>query len=35
MQSVILAGGIKGWVGAGVEFIEFMDGYDAAAWGRQ
>lgn len=32
MQSVILSGGVKGWVAAGGEFVEWMDGYDAKAW---
>ena len=35
MQSVILTGGIKGWVGAGGEFVEYMDGYDATAWVKE
>ncbi|KAK4151152.1 Rhodanese-like domain-containing protein [Chaetomidium leptoderma] len=32
MKSLALAGGIKGWVAAGGEFVEWMDGYDAAVW---
>ncbi|KAL2269211.1 hypothetical protein VTJ83DRAFT_4057 [Remersonia thermophila] len=32
MQSLALAGGIKGWAAAGPEFVEWMDGYDAAVW---
>lgn len=35
MQSVILTGGIKGWVAAGGEFVEWMDGYDEAVWGSK
>ena len=35
MQSVILTGGIKGWVGAGDEFVEYTDGYDAAVWAKE
>ncbi|KAK3296686.1 Rhodanese-like domain-containing protein [Chaetomium fimeti] len=32
MKSLALAGGIKGWAGAGGEFVEWMDGYEAAVW---
>ncbi|KAH6971030.1 Rhodanese-like domain-containing protein [Ilyonectria sp. MPI-CAGE-AT-0026] len=32
MESLILVGGIKGWVTEGGEFLEWMNGYDAAAW---
>ena len=32
MRSVILLGGIKGWVAAGPEYIELMDEYDASKW---
>lgn len=32
MQSYIIAGGIKGWVGAGEEYIKFVDGYKKEAW---
>ena len=32
MQSLVLTGGIKGWVAAGEEYVEQMDGYDASAW---
>ncbi|KAG5298428.1 arsenate reductase (Arc2) [Histoplasma ohiense] len=32
MQSLILEGGIKGWVGAGKEYVEQVVGYEAAAW---
>lgn len=32
VQSVILEGGIKGWVAGGEEFTEMMEGYDGAAW---
>ncbi|SPN99103.1 related to arsenate reductase (Arc2) [Cephalotrichum gorgonifer] len=35
MQSVILLGGIKGWVAVGGEFVETMDGYDANAWAKK
>ncbi|KAL1844205.1 hypothetical protein VTJ49DRAFT_3861 [Mycothermus thermophilus] len=34
MQSLALAGGIKGWAAAGGEFVEWMDGYDAAVWDK-
>lgn len=32
MQSFIMAGGIKGWVGAGEDYINFVDGYEKEAW---
>ncbi|KAI2622049.1 Rhodanese-like domain-containing protein [Xylaria nigripes] len=32
MQSVILKGGIKGWVFAGEKCVKFMDGYVAEYW---
>ncbi|KAI1121327.1 Rhodanese-like domain-containing protein [Nemania abortiva] len=32
MQSVILAGGIKGWAAAGEDFVTFMDGYVPQYW---
>ncbi|ROT41984.1 Rhodanese-like protein [Sodiomyces alkalinus F11] len=32
LQSVLLKGGIKGWVAAGPEFTEWMDEYDETAW---
>ncbi|CAJ2509035.1 Uu.00g140610.m01.CDS01 [Anthostomella pinea] len=32
MESVILSGGIKGWAGAGGEFVEHMEGYEAEYW---
>lgn len=32
MQSLVLEGGIKGWVGAGKEYVEQVVGYEAAAW---
>ncbi|KAK3373018.1 Rhodanese-like domain-containing protein [Lasiosphaeria ovina] len=32
MESLVLVGGIKGWVGAGTEYTQWMDEYDAAAW---
>ncbi|EPS45410.1 hypothetical protein H072_649 [Dactylellina haptotyla CBS 200.50] len=34
MKSMILAGGIKGWVAAGGEYTEWMEGYDAAVWSK-
>ncbi|KAK4216876.1 arsenical-resistance protein 2 [Rhypophila decipiens] len=34
MQSLALAGGIKGWAVAGEEYINWMDGYDAAVWAK-
>lgn len=35
MESLILVGGIKGWATAGGEFLEWMDGYDTAAWSNK
>ncbi|BCS05478.1 putative arsenate reductase (Arc2) [Aspergillus luchuensis] len=32
MRSLVLEGGIKGWVAAGKEYTDFMDEYDASAW---
>ncbi|KAI0875600.1 Rhodanese-like domain-containing protein [Hypoxylon argillaceum] len=32
MQSVILAGGIKGWATAGEDFVRLMDGYVPEYW---
>ncbi|KXJ86163.1 Rhodanese-like domain-containing protein [Microdochium bolleyi] len=34
MRSVILKGGIKGWVAGGTEFTEEMDGFDEGAWNK-
>jgi len=30
----VLEGGIKGWVAAGPEYIQFMDAYVESAWGK-
>jgi arsenical-resistance protein 2 len=32
IKSLVLAGGIKGWVAAGTEYTALMDGYDASVW---
>ncbi|EEH18066.1 hypothetical protein PABG_00629 [Paracoccidioides brasiliensis Pb03] len=32
IQSLVLEGGIKGWVGAGPEYVERVDGYEASVW---
>jgi hypothetical protein len=32
MEGLILEGGIKGWVNAGPEYVEWMDGYNAEVW---
>ena len=32
MKSLVLEGGIKGWVKAGDEYVACMDGYDASVW---
>ncbi|KAG7289909.1 hypothetical protein NEMBOFW57_006286 [Staphylotrichum longicolle] len=34
MKSLALLGGIKGWAAAGDEYVEWMDGYDAAVWAK-
>lgn len=34
MKSVVLLGGIKGWVAAGEEYTAYVDEYDAAKWGQ-
>ncbi|KAI1437368.1 Rhodanese-like domain-containing protein [Xylaria sp. CBS 124048] len=34
MQSMILLGGIKGWVTAGEEYVKAMDGYAAEYWSQ-
>ena len=34
MKSVVLLGGIKGWVAAGDEYTAYVDEYDAAKWGQ-
>jgi arsenical-resistance protein 2 len=32
---MILEGGIKGWVAAGQEYIDCMDGFDEEAWSKE
>lgn len=32
MQSLILDGGVKGWVKAGGEYVEWMEEFDASKW---
>jgi len=32
MESLVLEGGIKGWVKGGEEFVKLMDGYEASTW---
>jgi len=32
IQSLVLTGGIKGWVAGGDEYTSWMDEYDAAVW---
>lgn len=32
MNSLVLLGGIKGWVTAGGEYIQWVDEYDEAVW---
>ena len=34
IQSLALAGGIKGWAKAGGEYVEWMDEYDATVWAK-
>jgi arsenical-resistance protein 2 len=32
IQSLVLAEGIKGWAGAGEEYVTLMDDYEEAVW---
>lgn len=32
MQSLVLMGGIKGWVAGGADFVDQIDEYDPAIW---
>ena len=32
LESLVLEGGIKGWVAAGADYTEWMEGYDAKVW---
>ncbi|ETN41556.1 uncharacterized protein HMPREF1541_03492 [Cyphellophora europaea CBS 101466] len=32
VRSVVLEGGIKGWVKGGKDYIQYMDGYDKSTW---
>lgn len=32
VQSLVLEGGVKGWVAAGEEYTEWMDEFDASVW---
>ncbi|KAE8136344.1 Rhodanese-like domain-containing protein [Aspergillus pseudotamarii] len=34
LKSLVLEGGIKGWVAAGPEYTELMDEYDASFWAK-
>ncbi|KGO36852.1 hypothetical protein PEX1_051950 [Penicillium expansum] len=34
VKSLVLSGGIKGWVVAGSEYTSLMDGYDASVWAK-
>ncbi|KAJ5647629.1 arsenate reductase (Arc2) [Penicillium lividum] len=34
LQSLVLEGGIKGWVASGKDYTEWMDGYDASVWAK-
>lgn len=35
LKSLVLEGGIAGWVGAGSEYTRWMDGYDEKVWTKQ
>lgn len=35
MKSLALVGGIKGWAGAGGEYVEWMDEYDEKVWKKE
>lgn len=32
MESLVLEGGIKGWVAAGDDYTRLMDGYEESKW---
>lgn len=32
MESLVLEGGIKGWIKGGEQYTILVDGYEAAAW---
>ena len=32
MESLVLEGGIKGWVAKGGEFVRLMEGFEPTAW---
>lgn len=32
IKSVVLSGGIAGWVQGGPDFVEWIEGYDEGAW---
>jgi arsenical-resistance protein 2 len=32
MQSLVLEGGIKGWVGEKGEYLQYVQGYDESKW---
>ncbi|KAK3388296.1 Rhodanese-like domain-containing protein [Sordaria brevicollis] len=34
IQSLALLGGIKGWVAAGGEYLEFVEGFEGSVWER-
>lgn len=34
MKSLVLTGGIKGWVAAGREYVEWMDEYEEGVWAK-
>ena len=33
MSSLVLTGGIKGWVHAGAEYVQLIEEYDEKMWG--
>ena len=35
MRSFIMAGGIKGWVAGGEEYVKFVDGYEEEKWAKK
>lgn len=34
MASLVLADGIKGWANGGVDYVQWMEGYDEKIWSR-
>lgn len=35
MESLVLVGGLKGWVEGGGEFVDWVEGLDAGYWSKE